>query len=83
MEYNFPSNIIEQVKFYADSKEGIGILEINGPDFGILILGNQEMPIEQISILIAHALLGGLIHGALSKASYAAEERAAEKEKLN
>lgn len=57
---NLPKELVDQITQFC-IKSNFGFAQIVDPNFSVIIIGNAELSPDQVSILGAHALLGGVI----------------------
>lgn len=57
-----PQELIEALKFFCNHY-GYGMATIQGPMFTALVFAPGELSPEQSSVLVAHALLDGIVTG--------------------
>ena len=63
-----PSELFKQIEFLCSSNS-YGLLTMKGHKFNALIMGHKDFSPEQISLIIAHALLEGLLDGRINESN--------------
>lgn len=58
-----PQEVLEQLKFWSEAND-YGFAEIGTKDFNFIMMGSNEYGANQISLMIAYALLHGILSGA-------------------
>ena len=61
-----PSELFKQIEFLCSSNS-YGLLTMKGHKFNALIMGHKDFSPEQISLIIAHSLLDGILNGKINE----------------
>ena len=79
IKVTLPDPIFEALRDHC-LKENLGMSAVLSDNFGIVILGNSELSVNEIAILCAHSLLEGVLSGTWVQSN---EECKAEETLLN